>query len=82
MIELSDLRREPTEEEKAKCAEEARRTEMIAKGLHPDTGRRLRPRDGKTLRSAIERVRFDAWLLAECATDCASLLLYLRRGGR
>jgi hypothetical protein len=48
-VRLSDLRREPTEEEKAKRAEELRRLGMIAKGQHPDTGRPLRPGDASGL---------------------------------
>ena len=46
-LEMLDLRRELTEEEKAKSGEELRRSQTIAKGLHPDTGKHTRPGDRK-----------------------------------
>jgi hypothetical protein len=66
-MKLSDLRREPTDEEKAKREEELRRLQTIIKGIHPDTGKRLRPGDRRTLRGAIEQMQFDTWLLTEQA---------------
>jgi hypothetical protein len=47
-IDLSSLRYEMTEEE---TAEEKRRLKAIRDGLHPDTGKRLRPGDEKTLKA-------------------------------
>ena len=47
-INLSSLRHEVTQEEKA---EENRRRKAIQAGLHPDTGKRLRPGDEKTLKA-------------------------------
>jgi len=47
-IDLSSLHHEMTEEE---TAEEKRRLKAIRDGIHPDTGKRLRPDDEKTLKA-------------------------------
>jgi hypothetical protein len=51
-IDLSSLHYEMTEEERA---EEKRPLKAIRDGLHPDTGKRLRPDDEKTLK-ATEKI--------------------------
>jgi hypothetical protein len=51
-VDLSTLCYEMTEEEKA---EEKHRWKSVQAGLHPDTGKRLRPRDEKTLK-ATEKI--------------------------
>jgi hypothetical protein len=60
---LSDLRRQPTDEDNTKRAEELRRLEMIAKGQHPDTGKTLRPGDANSFRSATEKMQAQTYLL-------------------
>ena len=62
-VRLSDLRREPMDEEKAKSAEELRRLKMIAKGQHPDTGKPLRSGDASSFHSAIEQMQVQSYLL-------------------
>jgi hypothetical protein len=60
-ISLSALHHEQTEEEKAS---EQQRWKMISRGLHPDTGKRLRHGDEKTMRSAAERMQVQTYLIA------------------
>lgn len=65
-MRLEDLRVDPnSEEEKARRKEELRRAQAILKGVHPDTGKRLRPGDRRTLHGAMEQMYFDSWLLKE-----------------
>src|SRR5215472_2056113 len=60
---LSDLRRQPTDEDNAKRAEELRRLEMTAKGQHPDTGKTLRPGDANSFHSATEKMQEQTYLV-------------------
>ena len=87
-VRLSDLRREPMDEEKAKSAEELRRLKMIAKGQHPDTGKPLRSGDASSFHSAIEQMQVQSDLLMREAErlnpirDAArqAAILYLTKG--